>query len=58
MNISDFAEDYLFDKKEGMRNLTACLLNEVMQLVQHNTSYKLYTFSNHKDHGKEEGKRC
>jgi transposase-like protein len=32
MNISDFAEDYLFDKKEGMRNLTACLLNEVMQL--------------------------
>jgi putative transposase len=31
MNISDFAEDYLFDQKDGMRNLTAWLLNEVMQ---------------------------
>lgn len=31
MNISDFAEDYLFDRKDGMRNLTAWLLNEVMQ---------------------------
>jgi len=32
MNISDFAADYLVDKKEGMRHLTASLLNEVMQL--------------------------
>lgn len=32
MSISDFAEDYLVDQKEGMRKLTACLLNEVMQL--------------------------
>jgi len=32
MNISDFAEDYLVDQKEGMRKLTASLLNEVMQL--------------------------
>jgi putative transposase len=32
MSISDFAEDYLIDKKDGMRKLTACLLNEVMQL--------------------------
>ena len=32
MEISDFAADYLFDKKEGMKNLTASLLNEVMQL--------------------------
>ena len=31
MGISDIAEDYLIDKKEGMRKLTACLLNEVMQ---------------------------
>ncbi len=32
MNISDLAEDYLVDRKEGMRKLTASLLNEVMQL--------------------------
>jgi hypothetical protein len=32
MNISDFAADYLINKKEGMRQLTASLLNEVMQL--------------------------
>jgi len=32
MSISDFAEDYLVDQKEGMRKLTAWLLNEVMQL--------------------------
>jgi len=32
MNVSDLAEDYLVDPKAGMRNLTACLLNEVMQL--------------------------
>jgi putative transposase len=32
MNISDLAEDYLVDPKEGMRKLTADLLNEVMQL--------------------------
>ena len=32
MNISDLAEDYLIDRKEGMRKLTASLLNEVMQL--------------------------
>jgi transposase-like protein len=32
MNISDSAADYLVDKKEGMRHLTASLLNEVMQL--------------------------
>jgi putative transposase len=32
MNISDFAADYLVDKKEGMRQLTETLLNEVMQL--------------------------
>jgi len=32
MNISDLAEDYLIDRKEGMRKLTASLLNEVMRL--------------------------
>jgi transposase-like protein len=32
MNIEDFAADYLVDKKEVMRNLTASLLNEVMQI--------------------------
>ncbi len=32
MNISNFAEDYLVDQKDGMRKLTASLLNEVMQL--------------------------
>jgi len=32
MNISDLAADYLVDKKEGMRHMTASLLNEVMQL--------------------------
>jgi putative transposase len=32
MNISDLAEDYLVDPREGMRKLTAGLLNEVMQL--------------------------
>jgi len=32
MDISDFAADYLVDKKEGMRHMTASLLNEVMQL--------------------------
>ena len=31
MNISDLAEDYLIDRKEGMRKLTASFLNEVMQ---------------------------
>jgi putative transposase len=30
MNISDLAEDYLIDRKEGMRKLTASFLNEVM----------------------------
>jgi transposase-like protein len=32
MNISDLAEDYLIDRKEGMRKLTAGYLNEVMQV--------------------------
>jgi len=32
IDISDFAADYLVDKKEGLRQLTASLLNEVMQL--------------------------
>jgi len=32
MNISEFAEDYLVDPKEGMRKLTTSLLNEVMRL--------------------------
>ena len=32
MSISEIAEDYLFDQKEGMRKLTAWLLNEVMQV--------------------------
>lgn len=32
MDIEDFAADYLVDKKEGMRNLTKSLLNEVMQI--------------------------
>ena len=32
MDISDFAADYLVDKKEGLRHMTASLLNEVMQL--------------------------
>jgi putative transposase len=32
MNISDFAADYLVDKKEGLKHMTASLLNEVMQL--------------------------
>ncbi len=32
MNISDLAEDYLIDRKEGLRKLTAGLLNEVMQV--------------------------
>jgi transposase-like protein len=32
MDIENFAADYLVDKKEGMRNLTASLLNEVMQI--------------------------
>jgi putative transposase len=32
MNISDLAEDYLVDRKEGLRKLTAGLLNEVMQV--------------------------
>jgi len=32
MDIEDFAADYLVDKKEGMRNLTESLLNEVMQI--------------------------
>jgi len=32
MNISDLAEDYLIDPKEGMRRLTASMLNEAMQL--------------------------
>ncbi len=32
MNMSELAEDYLVDPKEGMRNLTASLLNEVMRL--------------------------
>ncbi len=32
MSISDFAADYLSDKKEGMRRLTESLLNEAMQL--------------------------
>ncbi len=31
MDISDFAEDYLVDNKDGMRKLTVWLLNEVMQ---------------------------
>jgi transposase-like protein len=32
MDIEDFAADYLVDKKEGMKNLTKSLLNEVMQI--------------------------
>ena len=32
MNISDLAEDYLIDPKEGMRKLTTGYLNEVMQV--------------------------
>lgn len=32
MNMSELAEDYLIDPKEGMRKLTASLLNEVMRL--------------------------
>ena len=32
MDISDFAEDYLVDQKDGMRKLTAWILNEVMRL--------------------------
>jgi transposase-like protein len=32
MDISEFAADYLVDKKEGLRHMTASLLNEVMQL--------------------------
>ena len=32
MNISDLAEDYLIDRKEGMRKLTAGYLNEVMKV--------------------------
>ena len=32
MSISEIAEDYLFDQKEGMRKLTAWLLNEAMQV--------------------------
>jgi transposase-like protein len=32
MDISDLAEDYLIDPKEGMRRLTASMLNEAMQL--------------------------
>ena len=32
MNISDLAEDYLIDRKEGMRKLTVGYLNEVMQV--------------------------
>jgi len=36
MNISDLAEDYLIDPKEGMRKLTAGLLNEVMQVEAEN----------------------
>ena len=31
MNISDLAEDYLIDRNDGMRKLTAWFLNEVMQ---------------------------
>lgn len=31
MDISDFAEDCLVDRKDGMRKLTAWLLNEEMQ---------------------------
>ena len=36
MNISDLAEDYLIDPKEGMKKLTAGLLNEVMQVEAEN----------------------
>ena len=36
MNISDLAEDYLIDPKEGMRKLTAGYLNEVMQAEAEN----------------------
>jgi putative transposase len=32
MNMSDLAEDYLVDPKEAMRELTASMLNEVMQV--------------------------
>ena len=31
MDITDLAEDYLVDRKECMKKLTATLLNEVMQ---------------------------
>ena len=36
MNISDIADDYLIDRKEGMKKLTAGFLNEVMQLEAEN----------------------
>jgi transposase-like protein len=32
MDIEDFAADYLVDKNETMRNVTASILNEVMQI--------------------------
>jgi len=32
MSMSDLAEDYLVDPKEGMRKLTAGYRNEVLQL--------------------------
>ena len=38
MNISDLAEDYLIDRKEGMRKLTASFLNEVMHVRLKNKS--------------------
>jgi putative transposase len=36
MNISDLAEHYLVDPKDGMRKLTASYLNEVMQVEAEN----------------------
>jgi hypothetical protein len=32
MNLTELAEDYLVDPKEGMRKLTVSYPNEVMQL--------------------------
>ena len=43
MNISDLAEDYLIDPKEGMRKLTAGYLNEVMQVEAENQSRRAAT---------------
>ena len=36
MNISDIADDYLIDRKEGMKKLTAGFLNEAMEVEAEN----------------------